>query len=37
MEINVDKKYIWSRECGNPKLKSFGGKAKDFSPRARVR
>jgi len=24
-------------ECGNPKLKSFGGKAKEFSPRARVR
>lgn len=24
-------------ECGNPKLKSFGGKAKDFSPRARIR
>nr|CAG4638708.1 EOG090X0CJG [Cyclestheria hislopi] len=24
-------------ECCNPKLKSFGGKAKDFSPRARIR
>nr|CAG4636478.1 EOG090X0CJG [Eubosmina coregoni]SVE70035.1 EOG090X0CJG [Eubosmina coregoni] len=24
-------------ECGNPKLKSFGGKAKDYSPRARIR
>nr|CAG4648210.1 EOG090X0CJG [Moina brachiata]SVE93237.1 EOG090X0CJG [Moina brachiata] len=24
-------------ECGDPKLKSFGGKAKDFSPRARIR
>ncbi|XP_023349123.1 cytochrome c-type heme lyase [Eurytemora carolleeae] len=28
---------LHARECGNPKLKSFGGKAKDFSPRARVR
>jgi len=26
-----------SSECGKPSLKSFGGKAKDFSPRARVR
>ncbi|KAL9894259.1 cytochrome c-type heme lyase [Glossina fuscipes] len=25
------------KECGNPRLKSFGGKAKDFSPRARIR
>lgn len=25
------------RECSEPKLKSFGGKAKDFSPRARIR
>jgi len=25
------------KECGNPKLKSFGGKATDFSPRARFR
>lgn len=24
-------------ECGNPKLKSFGGRAKDYSPRARIR
>jgi len=24
-------------ECGQPKLKSFGGKAKEFSPRARIR
>ena len=24
-------------ECGNPKLKSFGGKATDYSPRARMR
>ena len=24
-------------ECGNPKLKHFGGKAQDFSPRARMR
>ena len=24
-------------ECNNPQLKSFGGKAKDFSPRARFR
>jgi len=24
-------------ECGNPKLKSFGGKAQDYSPRARMR
>ena len=26
-----------SQECGKPQLKSFGGKAKDFSPRARLR
>lgn len=26
-----------AKECGNPKLKSFGGKAIDYSPRARVR
>jgi len=25
------------KECGRPMLKSFGGKAKDFSPRARIR
>ena len=25
------------RECGNPKLLKFGGKAKEFSPRARIR
>uniref|UniRef100_A0A1B6LET3 Holocytochrome c-type synthase n=1 Tax=Graphocephala atropunctata TaxID=36148 RepID=A0A1B6LET3_9HEMI len=24
-------------ECGDPKLKSFGGKATDYSPRARIR
>ena len=24
-------------QCSNPKLKSFGGKAKYFSPRARIR
>lgn len=28
---------LHARECGNPKLKSFGGKAKDFSPRAKMR
>jgi len=28
---------LHARECGNPSLKSFGGKAKDFSPRARIR
>lgn len=28
---------LHARECGNPKLKSFGGKATDFSPRARIR
>nr|CAG4644268.1 EOG090X0CJG [Lepidurus arcticus] len=28
---------LHAKECGNPKLKSFGGKAKDFSPRARIR
>nr|CAG4652133.1 EOG090X0CJG [Triops cancriformis] len=28
---------LHARECGHPKLKSFGGKAKDFSPRARIR
>lgn len=26
-----------ARECSNPKLKKFGGKAKDYSPRARIR
>lgn len=26
-----------ARECGSPKLKSFGGKATEFSPRARMR
>lgn len=26
-----------AKECGEPKLKSFGGKAKDYSPRARFR
>jgi len=25
------------RECPNPKLKKFGGKASEFSPRARMR
>jgi len=25
------------KECGQPKLKSFGGKAQQFSPRARIR
>ncbi|XP_055677149.1 holocytochrome c-type synthase [Lutzomyia longipalpis] len=25
------------KECQNPRLKSFGGKAKDYSPRARIR
>ena len=28
---------LHARECGNPKLKSFGGKATDYSPRARFR
>lgn len=28
---------LHARECGNPKLKSFGGRAKDYSPRARIR
>jgi cytochrome c heme-lyase len=28
---------LHAKECGNPKLKSFGGKASDYSPRARVR
>lgn len=28
---------LHARECGNPKLKSFGGKATQFSPRARIR
>lgn len=28
---------LHARECGNPKLKSFGGKATEFSPRARMR
>lgn len=28
---------LHARECGNPRLKSFGGKAADYSPRARIR
>lgn len=28
---------LHARECGNPKLKSFGGKATAYSPRARIR
>lgn len=28
---------LHARECGNPRLKSFGGKASDYSPRARFR
>jgi len=28
---------LHAKECGNPKLKSFGGKATQFSPRARFR
>lgn len=28
---------LHARECGDPRLKSFGGKAKDYSPRARIR
>lgn len=28
---------LHAKECGNPKLKSFGGKAADYSPRARIR
>ena len=28
---------LHARECGNPMLKSFGGKATDYSPRARFR
>lgn len=28
---------LHANECMNPKLKSFGGKAKDYSPRARIR
>lgn len=28
---------LHARECGHPKLKSFGGKASDYSPRARFR
>jgi cytochrome c heme-lyase len=28
---------LHAKECGAPKLKSFGGKAKEFSPRARIR
>jgi cytochrome c heme-lyase len=28
---------LHARECSTPKLKSFGGKAKDYSPRARIR
>lgn len=28
---------LHARECGHPKLKSFGGKATSYSPRARIR
>lgn len=28
---------LHARECSCPKLKSFGGRAKDYSPRARIR
>ncbi|XP_046390474.1 holocytochrome c-type synthase [Ischnura elegans] len=28
---------LHARECWTPKLKSFGGRAKDYSPRARIR
>ncbi|XP_034935636.1 cytochrome c-type heme lyase [Chelonus insularis] len=28
---------LHAKECGMPKLKSFGGKAQDYSPRARIR
>ncbi|XP_035214541.1 cytochrome c-type heme lyase-like [Stegodyphus dumicola] len=28
---------LHAKECCNPKLKKFGGKAKDYSPRARIR
>lgn len=28
---------LHAKECGNPKLKSFGGKATEYSPRARIR
>lgn len=28
---------LHARECGYPKLKSFAGRAKDYSPRARIR
>lgn len=28
---------LHAKECGMPKLKSFGGKAKDYSPRAKIR
>lgn len=44
---NINNEHAWqevlkwealhAKECGNPKLKSFGGKATDFSPRARFR
>lgn len=28
---------LHAKECGHPRLKSFGGKATDYSPRARFR
>lgn len=28
---------LHAKECGHPKLKSFGGKATQYSPRARIR
>ncbi|XP_045602022.1 holocytochrome c-type synthase [Procambarus clarkii] len=44
---NVNNELAWQevlkweslhkKECGNPKLKRFGGKASDYSPRARIR
>ena len=36
LNFNSDENSCF-RECGEPKLKSFGGKAKEFSPRARFR
>nr|XP_053656707.1 holocytochrome c-type synthase-like [Cherax quadricarinatus] len=44
---NVNNELAWQEvlkweslhknECGNPRLKRFGGKASDYSPRARIR
>jgi hypothetical protein len=35
--VLVIKSFLYFRKCPTPKLKKFGGKATEFSPRARIR